>query len=676
MSAHETEQNAPEQAEAPQAEEQSRGPEVGSAGPGAAGPSASAGTQPRKTADLIRAERIADNLGRSPYGEQKKQVSPAPYGGNYDKAGLKKFKPEEDLTTRDLSAHAVGEAPSSWQARVVDTFPSAQINPDDPGHTYHLLDDETVVSTSEPATVDEETANAVSEVADKAAPEGETKDKEEREIKLAFTALETEIREVSSNSAKRARIAEIETEMKALDERIEGIRAKRRAGGKGRPVTPLKHRLQALQKDLETAKSANPHATRPEADPNAPPKSLKEKVADATELKGTLAEKSLAKGDAAVLHEKHENEEGFLGSKNSGETNALHAGGEVKATATVSSTGVEADVTAEGKATLVDVQEKWEWSIPFNFMGEKMMGTLFLTAKGMVGVEGKAQLKANVGKMSPDQPKIDEQAVMAGVDVFAGAKLTLGVGVALEWDKQKPAAYKGKINTGIQTIIKMADLVCPGLGWVLNQMGADEQVQQVMEWLFEWGKQGKVALFGIEAMVEGSAGAGAAAKASIGLRGGKFDFMTQANVTWGVGLGGKVKISVDIVEGPKFALIVLGEMTDMLKEYATEQLKAIVGKGIEMWDSFWEWLGADNRVRDAVDKNAHKVVGVKEQAKMIETMMSGSCTNADEDRIIVILRHCAATGTMSDLLDHVDSDDILWALDGKQDGQARGLMGV
>ncbi|MBP47207.1 MAG: hypothetical protein CMH53_04655 [Myxococcales bacterium] len=50
----------------------------------------------------------------------------------------------------DVSKHADGPPPGGWQGRVVQRVPSESVRPDDPGHTYHVLDDGDVVSTSKP----------------------------------------------------------------------------------------------------------------------------------------------------------------------------------------------------------------------------------------------------------------------------------------------------------------------------------------------------------------------------------------------------------------------------------------------------------------------------------------------------------------------------------------------
>jgi hypothetical protein len=67
---------------------------------------------------------------------------------------------QADPAAPAVSKHAAGDAPAGWQANVVGKVPSEQIAPDDPGHTYHLLNDGTAIATTKPVTLrDMVTAN-------------------------------------------------------------------------------------------------------------------------------------------------------------------------------------------------------------------------------------------------------------------------------------------------------------------------------------------------------------------------------------------------------------------------------------------------------------------------------------------------------------------------------------
>lgn len=643
--------------------------------------------QPRKSADLMRRDKMTRNLGADRYAGQSKQVSPGGFGANYDKAGLKPLKPSEKNADKDLSNHAIAEAPSGWQNRVMNVIPAAQVNPDDAGHTYHLLDDNTVVSTSTPATVDPKTADKVAEKTEQKEEGQGKKDPELQGILERLKSIQMESRSWSTTAESRSKIDDAEAEVKRLEDKIEKIRTQRK---RSTPITPVK-------KELEKAKGRLAEVKKTWSDPLKKKKAEKKGdsgdgdgkkkgagawVKDHTEVKGNVVDKktTLAQGDVALMSEKHKDAKGPLGASRTGETNLLHAGGKVTASGSIGKDGIKADLTAEGKATLVDVQEKWEWKFPFNFLGEDVTASLYLMAKGMIGAEAKAQLKANVKGLNPKEPKIDENAVMAGVDAFAGAKLQLGVGAALEWHKKPAKTYQAKLGQSAQALIKLITAVNPPLGWLLNSLGGEQATHQLLEWLFEWGSQGKTPLLGIEAMGEGSAGIGVKANAAIGLRGGKFEFQAQANVTFGVGLGGKVKVMLDAVEGPKLAVLCLGEFMPIAEKFAKEQVDKAIAKGLMfaegVWDAIWEWFGADDKVREMVANGAHRVLGWKERAQMINTLLDGWTGEEDQDAVMQILRFSQRKGDMWSVLSEATPDDILSDLDGAQDTEARRLMGM
>jgi hypothetical protein len=66
----------------------------------------------------------------------------------------------------------------------------------------------------------------------------------------------------------------------------------------------------------------------------------------------------------------------------------------------------------------------------------------------------------------------------------------------------------------------------------------------------------------------------------------------------------------------------------------------------------------------------------KGRAMLIDRMMAGSCTDADEDAIVRVIRSSGAKGDLGAVLSAVDggTEQVLWKLDGLQDGQARALM--
>jgi hypothetical protein len=159
-----------------------------------------------------------------------------------------------------------------------------------------------------------------------------------------------------------------------------------------------------------------------------------------------------------------------------------------------------------------------------------------------------------------------------------------------------------------------------------------------------------VPLLGVEGMVEGSVGAGAAAMAEIGFSGSRFVWHTKANLTWGVGVGASVKITLDMVEGIKYALLVLGELREPAVNYATQKIKEGLSSIGDALDGFLSWLSSDDKVREMVAKHAHLVVGPDERATMLDTLMGGTlsyCGPDDEDAIVKILQHSYSNGDLA-----------------------------
>ena len=59
-------------------------------------------------------------------------------------------KADPKKPTEEKSKYGAGPPPAGWQSRVRGTTPSESVASDDPGHTYHVLDDDNVVATTEP----------------------------------------------------------------------------------------------------------------------------------------------------------------------------------------------------------------------------------------------------------------------------------------------------------------------------------------------------------------------------------------------------------------------------------------------------------------------------------------------------------------------------------------------
>jgi len=123
-------------------------------------------------------------------------------------------------------------------------------------------------------------------------------------------------------------------------------------------------------------------------------------------------------------------------------------------------------------------------------------------------------------------------------------------------------------------------------------------------------------------------------------------------------------------------VLALGELMPIAEQFAKEQIDAAVAKGLDVANAIWDWLNADDKVREAVANGAHEVVGYKERGDMINTLMGGWCGDADEDAIVEILRASKRKGDLRRVLIWAPADDILWALDGAQDAEARRILGM
>ena len=80
-------------------------------------------------------------------------------------------------------------------------------------------------------------------------------------------------------------------------------------------------------------------------------------------------------------------------------------------------------------------------------------------------------------------------------------------------------------------------------------------------------------------------------------------------------------------------------------------------------------FGADDMVRDEVDKGTHRKLPPEGRAKFINIMLDGYCGDDDEDRILTILHFSKSKGDLRSVVNQVEGqgDRIVWKLDGSQD---------
>ncbi len=418
-----------------------------------------------------------------------------------------------------------------------------------------------------------------------------------------------------------------------------------------------------------------------------------------------LFEEELFQEDASVYSYETKDQPGMFGSTTSTKVHGLHVEATGTASGTLNSDGLNVGASVQGKATLADFEKSWDWEVgSFSLLGEEVSGHFFLKASGMIGAEGAAQLDLNVGKVkgarkvdpnsllggkalaapkgsagkeSGQQKEGSGAAVTASAEAFAGAKLTLGAGLAARWKRKEPSAYKDKLADASAVVLDLVTVISPGLGWLLQMAGAEEVVQEILGALIAWGGAGEVSLLGIEASLTGSAGVGGKLQARLGFTGGKFSLTLSANATWGLGLGTDVLVTLDAIEGVKFALIVMGELRSVVDQWLASELDALKDEALERIDSIFEWFSADDVVRDAVKHGAHLVVGAAEKAQMVRTLADGVCGDEDEDAILSILEAAKAAGHLSEVVSKAGgADALLWDLDGGQDAKLRELLGM
>lgn len=437
---------------------------------------------------------------------------------------------------------------------------------------------------------------------------------------------------------------------------------------------------------------------------NAPGPSLTQQVLESTQVRGTLYSESV-KAEAVALQEQGQLDIG--GSTMTGEVKALHAEAQGKVESTIGPNGVQVAASAQAHLKLVEL--KGEWALPFGpfeFLGEEFEGRVYLFAEGYVGAEAKAKIEANARAMqskgigdptallagtgleSNRDGDVSERADGPGVDVgvsgdaFAGASAAIGAGGVFDWNAKGLPEYGPELERNAPMLISAINVAAPGLGWLLNQAGAGEGLATLFQNAFSWDP-GKTRLLGVEAALEGSAGIGARIDAKAGFSGGKITFKMSAGLTFGLGGGVNVNVSVGVVDGIKLALVTLDNVAGAIPELATMattwlqgNVTQLVSGAFALWDAIVGWFTADDKIREAVANRAHEVAPAQLRAEWIETLSSGWCGNEDEDAIIAILRFSKSNGDLGQVLSAgMDRDDILWELGGEQWHQAKAILG-
>ena len=412
--------------------------------------------------------------------------------------------------------------------------------------------------------------------------------------------------------------------------------------------------------------------------------------------------------DTSVAGDAWNNAEGLGGSTTSGSYDVLgfEAGGKTRLEANTN--GVELEAAVEARAQLFEWKQKWEWETEqYTLLGESFSGTFFVSVDAFVGAEAKARIMGSIQR-SQGSRTVDGDAILgemdtqttanangttetvaqgpsgpggpsAGIDAsagaFAGAKVRLGAGMAANWHKKDQGAYSSKMQNTIKAGIDTASSAVPGLGWVMRQVGADTVVERLISSVLTWGPQGKVPVLGVEGTGEGSLGVGAQINAKVGFSGGKLSFTWGANVTWGVGLGAKVSVNIDALEGIKLALIVGGELVSIATDWIGDAVSDMAGFGASLWESFWGLFSGDDKVREAVANDAHKLADAAQRGEMLKKLMSGWTGGDDQEAMIQILRFSHSNGDMNAVLAVADKGDVRGELDGDRRNEFKRMVG-
>lgn len=313
-------------------------------------------------------------------------------------------------------------------------------------------------------------------------------------------------------------------------------------------------------------------------------------------------------------------------------------------------------------------------------LGTSVEGSLEanLSAKDGIKVEIGAGAKGTLfeGKLVYTAPAAQFTMMQEDMQAVVGAELSSEVAATLEGKAEVAAKSTGK---GVELGLKAGATAFAGIKSGIKLFGK-------LQWRAKGeGNYADVAEIGLGA--DGYAGAAAAAQAQATLTP-----RIRANVYWGaaVGIGVGVKGSIDIgaTEAAKLGVILMSRgakaALDGLEEYGPIIVDWLKNKGGRAYgDSGLEdlvnmldgWLSDDDKARAVLPK-IYMQMSPKGRASLIDRMLAGSCTDADEDAVVNIVRESGAKGDLQAVLAAVDggTSQILWKLDGMQDGQMRALM--
>ncbi|HZH79645.1 MAG TPA: DUF4157 domain-containing protein [Archangium sp.] len=361
------------------------------------------------------------------------------------------------------------------------------------------------------------------------------------------------------------------------------------------------------------------------------------------------------------------------------------------ATVGLTDEGLKAQAQAVAKAALVDFGYEFKLETPDITLkpSDEIIGAkLFVSVKGMVGIEAKAAIEANARRSPLEQngagglPRLSTRRLLAGtgmnanpstglavgaagsVEAFAGARLSVGVGGAVEWKKKHPSVYTQKLSAAIAQLF-------PTVGTLAK--GSPELTVQFLDFLFGKGTPGTVTVLGIEATGEGSAGIGGKLAAEASWKGGKLVVRLGANGTFGVGLGGNVQVTLNAVDGAKLMLLwgtdLLKVVTPTIREKGQKWIAAYAPSVQEVA----KWWTSDVEALQRIKTKGLATTSLNDRINLVRTLLDGLVTEQEELAVLQILEYSATKKELKQLADAVGHRSILFALDEERNTRAREL---
>lgn len=345
----------------------------------------------------------------------------------------------------------------------------------------------------------------------------------------------------------------------------------------------------SVRKTTVTKVSNQDRATKLEA---TRAENSKKKLSDRVETTATILEAKAAK-DIDIGGGKIEGETDLGGgTKASGSLEANTLNVNAKAGAYYDpKKGLKVGGSAGAKYTLVGGNAKLTAGpYGFNMMGEKMRSEFTVGLSAGVVAEANGAIDLNVSKgakgvgVEVDTPAgIGTSAKLSG---FAGAKAGIEAGAKLDWGKKPDYRFSVEDYTRKMVQDYLGSYTDYVPDYLFNEFS--EHFAAIVI-----GNGGWENLAAIKAGVEGTAGIGGEASYNLGLQGGRVKCSGTLQGTVGVGVGGKIGLDLDALDGVRFLGLMLFRTADkILKAFgiSPSQIYARLDKKIQKAK---KWLGKE-----------------------------------------------------------------------------------